>query len=384
MAAEKTAAEKAAGQKKVPLVDLKAQYAAIRPEIDEAIQKVLDTTGFVGGPELRAFEEEFARFCGANRAVGVSSGTSALHLALVAAGVGEGDEVVTVAHTFIATAEMIVRCGAKVVFCDIDPETATMSPADLERRITPRTKAILPVHLYGCPADMDPILEIARRRRIPVIEDAAQAHGARYRGRTAGSIAGIACFSFYPGKNLGAYGDGGAITCESAEVAERLQSLANHGRRDKYVHDEEGWNYRLDAMQAAILRVKLRHLDAWNEARRAAAARYDALLDSSVPGVRIYRYPDDRTPVYHLYVIRVPGDRDAVVARLKERGIDAGVHYPVPLHLQPAYAHLGVAKGSLPATEEAAASCLSLPIYPEITEEQIGRVVVGLREALAG
>ncbi len=369
-------------QAKVPLVDLKAQYAGIRGEIDAAIQNVLDTTGFIGGPQIKGFEEEFARFCGAEAAIGVSSGTTALHLALLAAGVGEGDEVVTVAHTFIATAEMIVRCGARAVFCDIDPETATMSPDDFRRKITKKTKAVLPVHLYGCPAEMGEILEIARGSGIAVIEDAAQAHGALYRGKVAGSIADFACFSFYPGKNLGAYGDGGAITCRSKEKAAWISSMANHGRRDKYVHDEEGYNYRLDSIQAAILRVKLRHLPGWNESRRRAAGLYDARL-AGIPGIEIYRYPAHITPVYHLYVIRVGPDRDGVLARMRERGIDAGIHYPVPLHLQPAYRHLGIPKGSLPETEKAAATCLSLPIYPEITEAQIDSVVEALKGSLA-
>ena len=370
-----------ATQTKIPLVDLKAQYASIKTEIDTAIHHVLETTGFIGGPEVRGFEEEFARFCGAGFAVGVSSGTSALHMALIGAGVGPGDEVVTVAHTFIATAEMIVRCGAKVVFCDIDPATGNMSPVDLERRITAKTRAILPVHLYGCPAEMDRILEIGLAHGIVVIEDAAQAHGSKYRGKTAGGIAPLGCFSFYPGKNLGAYGDGGAVTCESKEMAEKLTSLINHGRRDKYVHDEEGYNYRLDALQAAILRVKLRHLADWNAARRRAAAWYDSRL-GALDGVEIYRYPAHVEPVYHLYVIRVAADRDGVLARLRERGVDAGVHYPVPLHLQPAYRHLGIAPGALPETEKAASSCLSLPLYPEITEEQVETVVGHLKGAL--
>ncbi len=370
-----------ATQTKIPLVDLKAQYASIKPEIDEAVRRVIETTGFIGGPEVRGFEEEFARFCGAGFAVGVSSGTSALHMALIGVGVGPGDEVVTVAHTFIATAEMIIRCGARVVFCDIDPSTGNMSPVDLERKVTKRTKAILPVHLYGCPSEMDPIMEIGRVHGIPVIEDAAQAHGSKYKGRTAGSIAPLGCFSFYPGKNLGAYGDGGAVTCSSKEIAEKLTSLINHGRRDKYVHDEEGYNYRLDAMQAAILRVKLRHLADWNAARRRAAGWYDRRL-ADLGGIEIYRYPAHIEPVYHLYVIRVANDRDGVLARLRERGVDAGVHYPVPLHLQPAYRHLGIGEGSLPQTERSAASCLSLPLYPEITEEQVERVVGHLREAL--
>jgi dTDP-4-amino-4,6-dideoxygalactose transaminase len=370
------------GQTKIPLVDLKAQYASIKSEVDEAIQKVLTTTGFIGGPEVKAFEEEFARFSGAEHSVGVSSGTSALHMALIGAGVTTGDEVITVSHTFIATAEMIIRCGAKVVFCDIDPATGNMSPSDLERKITARTKAALPVHLYGCPAEMDEIIRLCQGRGITVIEDAAQAHGALYRGKRAGGIAELGCFSFYPGKNLGAYGDGGAVTCRSAELAEKLRSLSNHGRRDKYVHDEEGWNYRLDAMQAAVLRVKLRHIDKWNEARRRAASWYDARL-AGMAGVEIYRYPAHVSPVYHLYVIRV-ADRDAVLSRIREQGVDAGVHYPVPLHLQPAYRHLGVPAGSLPETEKSAASCLSLPLYPEISELQVETVVEALKKALKG
>jgi len=365
---------------KIPLVDLKAQYAAIRGEIDEAMRRVLETTAFIGGPEVKALEEEFAGFCGASAAVGVSSGTSALHLALLGARVGPGDEVVTVSHTFIATAEMIVRCGARVVFCDIDPATGNMSVDDLRRKITPRTKLILPVHLYGCPAEMDAILAAAAEGEIAVIEDAAQAHGATYRGRRAGGIAPLGCFSFYPGKNLGAYGDGGMVTCRDAATATWLRNLSNHGRRDKYLHDEEGYNYRLDGIQAAVLRVKLRHLEQWNEARRRAAAWYDTRL-AGLPGVEIYRYPAHVVPVYHLYVIQVD-DRDAVLSRLREGGIDAGVHYPVPLHLQPAYRHLGYRSGSLPATERAASRCLSLPIYPEITEALIDQVVEGLRAAM--
>ena len=340
---------------KIPLVDLKAQYASVKGEIDEAIARVLASTGFIGGPEVRAFEEEFAEFCGAGHAIGVSSGTSALHLALLAAGVGPGDEVLTVSHTFIATAEMITRCGARVVFCDIDPATGNMSPDDLAARITRKTKVVLPVHLYGCPADMDAISEIARAAGAVVIEDAAQAHGAAYRGRTAGGIAELACFSFYPGKNLGAYGDGGAVTCASREKADWLHSIANHGRRDKYEHNEEGFNYRLDGLQAAVLRVKLRHLSDWNERRRRAARLYDERI-ADLPGVEVYAYPTHVVPVYHLYVIRVEHDRDRVLSELKERGIDAGVHYPVPLHLQPAYRHLGLGTGALPHTEKAAAA----------------------------
>jgi len=367
--------------KKIPLVDLKVQYESIRTEIDEAIRGVIDKTAFVGGPEVTTFEEEFASFCEAGYGVGASSGTTALHLALIAAGVSTGDEVVTVSHTFIATSEMIIRCGARVVFCDIDPATGNMSPEDLRKRITPRTKAIIPVHLYGAPAEMDEILAIGRKHGIAVIEDAAQAHGARYRGRRIGGLSDLACFSFYPGKNLGAYGDGGIVTCRSKETHDSLQALANHGRLTKYTHNVEGYNYRLDGIQAAILRVKLRHLDAWNVARRRVASWYDERL-AGMPGVETYRYPSHIEPVYHLYVIRVDGDRDRVLAGLHDRGIGAGVHYPVPLHLQLAYARLGIKKGALPHTERAAASCLSLPIFAELGEDRVERVVGALREVL--
>ena len=367
--------------KKIPLVDLKAQYETIRPEIDEAIRGVIENTAVVGGPELKALEEEISSFCETGYGIGASSGTTALHLAFLGAGVGEGDEVITVSHTFIATSEMIVRCGARVVFCDIDPATGNMSPEDLKKRITSKTKAILPVHLYGCPVEMDEILAIGREHGIAVIEDAAQAHGARYRGRRTGGMAELGCFSFYPGKNLGAYGDGGIVTCKSKEMHDRLQALANHGRETKYTHNEEGYNYRLDGLQAAILREKLRHLDDWNAARRRVASWYDKRLDG-MPGVEIYRYPAHIEPVYHLYVIRVDGDRDEVLAGLHERAIGAGIHYPVPLHLQPAYEYLGIAKGALPHTEKSAARCLSLPIFAELGEGQVDRVVAALKEAL--
>ncbi|MBK8230118.1 MAG: DegT/DnrJ/EryC1/StrS family aminotransferase [Candidatus Eisenbacteria bacterium] len=364
----------------IPLVDLKAQYAKIGSEIDAAISEVIHATAFIGGPTVKRFEQNFARFCGAKHAVGCSSGTSALHLALLAAGVGPGDEVITVSHTFIATAEVVKPMGARVRFVDIDPETYTMDPAQLVAAITPKTKVILPVHIYGHPADMGPILEIARAHGITVVEDAAQAHGAKYHGRSCGALAPIATFSFYPGKNLGAYGDAGAVTCESAEQADRMNRLANHGRAEKYLHDEEGYNYRLDGLQAAILDVKLRHLESWNEERRRAARLYDERL-RSVAGVSIQKPASWAEPVYHLYVIRV-AERDRVLAGLREQGIDAGIHYPVPLHLQPAYRYLGIPEGSLPETERAGREVLSLPIYPEITEAQIDTVVAALKKAL--
>ncbi len=364
----------------IPLVDLKAQYARIAPEIEDALRGVLSTTGFVGGPQVDAFEKEFAAYCEAPCALGVSSGTSALHLALIAAGVGPGDEVIVPANTFIATSEVVRRCGAAIRFADVDPELSTLDVAGCERAWTPRVKAILPVHLYGHPADLDPILEFARDRGVRVIEDAAQAHGARYHGRRCGGLATLGGFSFYPGKNLGAYGDAGAVTAGSAEEIDRLRRLSNHGRLDKYLHGEEGFNYRLDAMQAAILRVKLRHLDHWNEERRTAAGWYEERLrgDERIGTPRSAPWAE---PVYHLYVVRVPG-RDRVLARMQEAGIGAGIHYPVPLHLQPAYAHLGHREGDFPVSERLASEILSLPLFPEITPAQVDFVVETLRRAV--
>lgn len=365
---------------RIPLVDLKAQYARIKPEIDAAIREVVESAWFVGGPEVDAFEKEFAEHCRAGFAVGVSSGTSALHLALIACGLSRGDEVLLPSHTFIASAEVVRRCGGRVRFAEIDPSTGTLDPAALPRYMTPRVKVILPVHLYGHPADMNPILDLAARHGARVIEDAAQAHGALYRVRPCGGLAPLAAFSFYPGKNLGAYGDGGIVTARSAEEADRMRRLSNHGRLDKYLHGEEGFNYRLDAIQAAVLRVKLRHLEEWNAARRQAARWYDERLDR-VAGVQRMIPTEWAVPVYHLYVARVP-DRNRVLAALKDAGIEAGIHYPVPLHLQPAYAHLGYREGEFPVTERMCREILSLPIYPEITEEQVDFVVATLRQAL--
>ena len=355
----------------IPLVDLAAQYRTIKPEIDTAIQRVLDHTGFILGEEVRSFEQAFASYVGAEAAVGVASGTAALHLALQACGVGPGDEVITTAHTFIATAEPISNLGATPVFADIDPETFNLDPGQVEAAITPRTKAILPVHLYGRPAPMDDLLEIARRHGLRVIEDAAQAHGARYRGRPIGSIADLACFSFYPGKNLGAYGDGGAVSGNDAELIARVRKLRDHGRSTKYEHDEIGYGERLDALQAAILGAKLPHLDDWTEARRAHARRYSSLLaetDVTTPA----EDPADRH-VFHLYVVRSTR-RDALLQHLKGAGVGAGVHYPVPLHRQPAYVARGAGDVSLPHTERAAREVLSLPLYPELTGGQIETV----------
>lgn len=364
----------------IQLVDLQAQYSTIRHEVDAAIQRVVSRADFVLGEEVASFERDFAAFCGAAQCVGVGSGTAALQLALAACGIGPADEVITTTHTFIATSEAISSVGAKPVFVDIEADGYNIDPYQLEAAITPRTRAILPVHLYGQPADMAPIMEIARRHDLKVIEDAAQAHGAVYRDRAVGTFGDAACFSFYPGKNLGAYGDAGAVVTSDAAIADRLRLLRNHGRRDKYEHLIEGYCERLDALQAAVLRVKLPHLATWNERRRAHAATYRELLgklEVALPPAK-----PDTVPVYHLFVIRT-ANRDGVQKLLASRGIATGIHYPIPLHLQPAYHQLGYAKGSFPRTERAAAEILSLPMYAELSPEQLARVAEAIAEALA-
>ena len=353
---------------KIPLVGLLDQYQTIKPEIDEAIARIVENSAFVGGEEVRLFESEFAAYCEAKACVGVGNGTDALYLTLKCLGIGPGDEVITVAHTFIATSEAIGMTGARPVFIDIKKDTMVMDPALLEAAITPRTKAIVPVHLYGQPCEMDAIMDIAARHGLKVVEDAAQAHGARWRGRRVGSIGDAACFSFYPGKNLGAFGDAGAVVSNDHNLIERVRMLANHGRLEKYTHQMEGVNSRLDGLQAAILRVKLRHLDDWNESRRRHAAFYlDSLSGSDMQTPVIH---PDAVPVWHLFVVRV-SDREAFQQRLKSEGIATGIHYPVPLHLQPAYEHAGILRGTLPVTEEVAAEVVSLPMYPELTSAQL-------------
>ena len=365
----------------IPLVNLKAQYATIKSEIDAAIQEIIDNTAFIGGAAVTELEQAFAAYCEARHCVGAASGTAALHLALCAAGVKPGDEVLTVSYTFIATAEVAPLCGATVKLIDIEPDYYCMDPVALEAAISDKTKVIIPVHLYGHPADMDAIMKIANARGIAVIEDAAQSHGARYKGRRVGGIADLATFSFYPGKNLGAYGDAGAITLADRATSERVESLANHGRSQfRYQHEFEGFNYRLDAIQAAVLSVKLKRLDAWNVRRREIAARYDELL-AGVDEVTIPKVSPDAEPVYHLYVIQVD-DRDGITEYLRAHGVMAQQHYPIPLHLQPAYAHLGMRPGSLPVSERVAARCISLPIFPELTEDQIATVAATLKDAL--
>lgn len=360
---------------KIPLVDLKAQYESIRADVDAAIARVLASTAFIMGPEVAAFDQAFASFCGVQHAIGVSSGTDALHLALRAAGVGHGHEVITTPFTFIATAEAISMCGATPVFADIHPLTCNLDPNQVERRITSRTKAIVPVHLYGQPADMTPIVEIAARRGLRVIEDAAQAHGARYKGQPVGSLGDAACFSFYPGKNLGACGDAGAVVTRDAEIADRVRRLRDHGREEKYTHREVGFGNRLDAIQAAILSAKLPHLPRWNRLRAERAARYTALLSPRLAGLPFV--PDWAEPVWHLYVIRV-GDRPRVQHMLREAEIASGVHYPLPLHMQPAYQHLGYAADEFPNAMKAASEVLSLPLYPELPEAGVDCVVEAL------
>ncbi|MFB3819494.1 MAG: DegT/DnrJ/EryC1/StrS family aminotransferase [Candidatus Methylomirabilales bacterium] len=359
----------------VPFLDLKAQYASVRHEIQPAIQRVLESCQFVLGDEVAAFEREFAAYCGAAHGIAVNSGTSALHLALLAAGVGPGDEVITVPFTFVASAAAIGYTGARAVFVDVQPRSFTLDPTRLEDAVTAKTKAVIPVHLYGQPADMDPILAIARRHGLTVIEDACQAHGAEYRGRRVGSLGDLACFSFYPGKNLGAYGEGGMVTTNSAAHAKTVAMLRDWGQARKYLHVLKGYNMRLEGLQGAVLRVKLRHLEAWTEARRRRAARYDAGLGGvwTPPAMPYARH------AYHIYAIRV-ADREAVQAGLAADGIQTGIHYPFPVHLLPAYADLGYKAGEFPEAERAAREVLSLPMYAELTDAQQERVIAAVRK----
>jgi dTDP-4-amino-4,6-dideoxygalactose transaminase len=364
----------------IPLVDLKAQYLSIQTEIDAAVANVLSSCNFILGPDVRAFEEAFAAYLGAQDAVGVASGTAALQLALLACGVGPGDEVITTAHTFMATAEAISLVGARPVFVDIDPLTYTLDPACAARAITERTRALLPVHLYGHPAEMDALWELASRHGLWLIEDAAQAVGAEYHGKRCGSIGHLACFSFYPAKNLGAYGDAGAVTGNDQRLLARVRRLRDHGRTAKYEHEEIGYGERLDALQAAVLSAKLPYLESWTEARRAHARAYDAALagcDVVTPheaaGVR---------HVYYVYVVRTP-DRPTLMAYLQSQGIATGIYYPLPLHRQPAYLKQGYSAVSLPITERVAGEVLALPMYPELTPGQMDRVVDAVRAALA-
>src|SRR5437667_1677825 len=362
----------------VPQLDLAAQYAVIGGEIRAAIEKVLASQQFVLGPEGAALEQEIASLCGVAYGVGVGSGTDALVLALRACGVQAGDEVLLPPFTFVATGSAVSALGARPVFADIRPETYNVDPAELERRVTPRTRAIVVVHLYGLAADMDPILAFAKARKLPVIEDNAQTIGASYKGRRTGSLGDAACLSFYPTKNLGAYGDAGMVVTNSAKLAERIRTLRNHGQSEKYRSTEPGWNSRLDEIQAAILRVKLRHLSNWQRARQSHAAEYNRLF-SQIPGVMPPLAPESLEHVYHQYTIRIE-QRDALQKFLSERKIGSTVYYPYPLHLQPLYASLGHRAGDFPHAERAAREVLSLPMYPELRKEQIARVVETVAE----
>jgi dTDP-4-amino-4,6-dideoxygalactose transaminase len=362
-------------QLSVPFVDLAAQYAEISVDVRQAINGVLESSDFILGRDVRAFEEEFAAYCGVEHAVAVDSGTSALELALRACGIGAGDEVITAANTFIATALAISHAGARPVLVDIDPETYALDVARLREAVGARTKAIIPVHLYGHPADMDPIMEIAHQHGLRIIEDACQAHGARYKGKRVGSFGDAAAFSFYPGKNLGAYGDGGMVVSNDAGIADTLRLLRDYGQREKYHHLLRGFNRRLDSVQAAILRVKLKHLDAWNASRREHARVYRHLLagaDVLIPTPAVHV-----EPVWHLFVI-CSTRRDALRDYLSNLGIVTGIHYPTPIHLQPAYRDLGYRAGAFPVTESAAAQMLSLPMYAELKFASIAHVTLNI------
>jgi dTDP-4-amino-4,6-dideoxygalactose transaminase len=363
---------------RIAFVDLRAQYQAIRQDVDAAIARVLERGDFILGEDVKLFEQEFARFCGAQYCLGVASGTEALKLALEACGIGPGDEVITSAHSFIATVLAITGCGARPVLVDCEPNFYMIDVSQLERAITSRTKAIVPVHLYGQPADMDPIVEIARKHGLAVVEDACQSHGAAYKGRRCGALGDIAAFSFYPGKNLGAYGDAGAIVTNRADLADRVALLRNYGQRVKYEHLMKGYNCRLDTLQAAVLRVKLRHLDAWNEARGRAAATYTTMLqDAPVSTPQIAPYG---THVFHLYVIRTMA-RQKLQTALDAAGVSHGIHYPIAMHRQGALSDLGYQAGSFPVAEGIAPELLSLPMFPELSEAQIKRVADVCRNA---
>ena len=362
----------------IPQFDLAAQYSAINAEIREAVERVLSSRQFILGREGAALEEEIARFCGVAHGVGTGSGTDALVLALRSCGVAAGDEVILPPFTFVATGSAVSALGAKPVFADIHPSTYNMDPAQLERRVTPRTRAIVVVHLYGLAADMDSIMEFARKKHLPVVEDSAQAIGAGYKGRRTGSLGDVACFSFYPTKNLGACGDAGMIVTNSAERSARLRILRNHGQTEKYISSEPGWNGRLDEIQAAILRVKLRHLPEWQRARQTHAAEYTRHF-SQIPGIMPPLVPAAYEHVFHQYTIRVE-ERDKLQSVLAEKTIGSSVYYPVPLHLQPLYASLGHKAGDFPHAEHAAQEVLSLPMYPELRPAQLARVAEAVTE----
>jgi len=364
----------------IPFLDLKVQNQALKNEILPLWEEIINSAGFVGGKHVDYFEKEFASACSTKHCILVNSGTDALRFIFIALGLKMGDEVITVPNTFIATTEAITQAGGNIVFTDIDPETYNMDPSGLESSITPKTKGIVPVHLYGHPADMDPILSIAKRNGLWVVEDACQAHLAEYRGRKAGSIAVAGAFSFYPGKNLGACGEGGAVSTNDDDIASKVRMIRDHGQTKKYFHDMEGYNGRCDALQAAALRVKLKHLPAWNESRRKNADLYFKFLQET-DGIKLPKINKNCLSVFHLFVVQVE-QRDAVQEALKKKGITTGLHYPIPLHLQKAYEHMGLKTGSFPKTEACAKKLLSLPMYPELTEKQIRLVSNSLKKTL--
>lgn len=356
---------------KIPLLDLRAEYAEIKDAVDASMRRVVESARFILGDEVTNFEKDFAAFCRADHAIGVGSGTDALYVALRTCGVEAGDEVITTPMTFIATSEAISLCGAKPVFVDVDPKTHNMDANRIEAAITPKTKVILPVHIHGYPVDMDPILSLARKRGLKVIEDAAQAHGAEYKGRRVGTLADMACFSFYPGKNLGAYGDAGAITTNDAELAKKARLLRDHGRTSKYEHQIVSFNWRIDALQAAILNAKLPYLEGWNRRRQEIALKYNELLKDC--GAQLPVILEEYSAVWHHYAINVE-NRDAVQEKLKAAGVETGIHYPISLHEQPAYRFLEYDSGDFSHSEKVSQTTLSLPIYPSMSDEQVQRV----------
>jgi dTDP-4-amino-4,6-dideoxygalactose transaminase len=365
----------------IPYLDLPAQIRSIRKEIDAAIARTLDQCSFCLGPDVAQFEKDFAQFCGAEQCVGFNSGTSALHVAMRLLELQPGDEVITTPFTFVATCWAISYVGAKPVFVDIEDATFNLDAKQVERAISPRTRAIMPVHLYGHPADLDPLLDLCRKHRLTLVEDAAQAHGAQYRGRTVGTFGAMSCFSFYPGKNLGAYGEGGALVTNNIAFAARARSLRDHGSSRRYYHDEIGYNYRMEGIQGAVLGVKLKHLDAWTRARRRVANRYHELL-AGMP-LQLPREAEYALSAWHLYVVR-HARRDDLKKHLEAKGIGCAMHYPVPLHMQKCYKQLGYQQGDFPVAEKAARECLSLPIYPELSEAQMERVADEIKGFLEG
>lgn len=364
----------------IPYFDLPAQLRAIRPELDAALARTVDNCSFCLGPDVVDFENQFAKYIGSQHCIGFNSGTSALHVAMLMLGVGPGDEVITTPFTFVATSWAISYVGAKPVYVEIDDATFNLDPKRVEAAITPRTKAILPVHLYGQPCDLDPLLQIARKHNLPLVEDACQAHGAKYKGKNAGTLGVMSCFSFYPGKNLGACGEGGALLTNDAKFAARAKSLREHGSSVRYYHDEVGYNYRMEGFQGAVLGVKLKHLPKWTERRRAIAKIYSELL-SETP-LQIPREAPGAESAWHVYVVRHPR-RDELKKHLEANQVGCALHYPLPLHLQKCYAGLGYKQGDFPVAEKAASQCLSLPMFPELTDKQIQRVTDVIKKFFA-